>query len=139
MVLGPEEQATLDRWQRSTTVAAGLVRRGNFLLLLAAGHSHTEVGRAVGVQARWSASGPHACWPSVWMDSPTPLAAGPRAVFPPAGAIHVVCLACERPEPVGRRLCPEDWTERARQLMAEWPKSLPWPPNIGILNDDELY
>src|SRR5919106_5952085 len=50
IVLSSEEQATLERWQRSTTVAAGLVRRGKIILLLAAGHSHSDVGRAVGVQ-----------------------------------------------------------------------------------------
>lgn len=31
IVLSSEEQATLERWQRSTTVAAGLVRRGKIL------------------------------------------------------------------------------------------------------------
>jgi hypothetical protein len=50
MVLSSAEQATLERWQRSTTVAAGLVRRGKIILLLAAGHSHADVGRSVGVQ-----------------------------------------------------------------------------------------
>ena len=50
IVLLSEEQATLERWQRSTTVAAGLVRRGKIILLLAAGHSHADVGRSVGVQ-----------------------------------------------------------------------------------------
>ena len=72
-----------------------------------------------GSNARWSASGPGAFWPSVWMDSPTPLAAGAKGGFSPAGAIHGVRLACKHLEPVGRRLCPEDWTERARQLMGE--------------------
>ena len=50
IVLSSEEQATLERWQRSTTVAAGLVRRGQIILLLAAGHSHSDVGCSVGVQ-----------------------------------------------------------------------------------------
>jgi hypothetical protein len=50
IVLSPEEHAILERWQRSTTVAAGLVRRGKIVLLLATGYSHSEVGRAVGVQ-----------------------------------------------------------------------------------------
>ena len=50
---------------------------------------------------RWSASGPSAFWPSAWRASPTPLAAGPRAVFPPEVAIHVVRLACERPDHAG--------------------------------------
>ncbi len=48
--LAPEERETLERWQRSTTIAAGLARRGKILLLLAAGHSHSHVAQAVGVQ-----------------------------------------------------------------------------------------
>jgi hypothetical protein len=56
IVLSSEEQATLERWQRSTTIAAGLVRRGKIILLLAAGHSHSDGGRSVGVQRT---GGPH--------------------------------------------------------------------------------
>jgi len=50
ILLSPEEQATLEHWQRSTTIAAGLVRRGKIILLLAAGHSQSDVGRTVGMQ-----------------------------------------------------------------------------------------
>jgi Helix-turn-helix domain len=50
IVLSPEERQTLDRWQRSTTIAAGLARRGKIILLLAAGHSQSYVAQAVGVQ-----------------------------------------------------------------------------------------
>ena len=50
IVLFPEERQTLDRWQRSTTIAAGLARRGKLILLLAAGHSQSHVAQAVGVQ-----------------------------------------------------------------------------------------
>jgi transposase len=67
----------------------------------------------------WCVSGPRAFSPSAWQGSPTPLAAGPRAVFPPEVAIHVVRLACERPDPLGRSLSPWDCTELARQLIAE--------------------
>jgi transposase len=48
-----------------------------------------------------------------------PLAAGPKAFFPPEVAIHVVRLACERPETLGRSLSQWDCRELARQLMAE--------------------
>jgi transposase len=68
---------------------------------------------------RWCASGPSAFSPSAWQGSPTPLAAGPRAVFPPEVAIHLVRLACERPDPLGRSLSQWDCTELARQLIAE--------------------
>jgi Winged helix-turn helix len=50
IVLSPEEHATLERWQRSTTLAAGLVRRGKIILLLAAGSSQSDVAQVVGVQ-----------------------------------------------------------------------------------------
>ena len=50
IVLSTEAHQTLERWQRSTTLAAGLVRRGKMILLLAAGHSHSHVAEAVGVQ-----------------------------------------------------------------------------------------
>jgi Winged helix-turn helix len=50
IVLSSEERQTLERWQRSTTLAAGLVRRGKIILLLAAGASQSTVAQAVGVQ-----------------------------------------------------------------------------------------
>jgi hypothetical protein len=46
----PEERETLQRWQRSTTMAAGLVRRGRMILLLADRHSQSQVAQMVGVQ-----------------------------------------------------------------------------------------
>jgi transposase len=49
----------------------------------------------------------------------TPLAVAPRAVFPPEVAVHVVRLACERPDLRGRSLSQWDCTELARQLIAE--------------------
>jgi transposase len=53
------------------------------------------------------------------MASLTPLAVAPRAVFPPAVAIHVVRRACERPDLFGRRLSQGDCAELARQLIAD--------------------
>lgn len=50
ILLSSEERATLEHWQRSTTIAAGLARRGKIILLLAAGHSQSDVAGAVGVQ-----------------------------------------------------------------------------------------
>jgi anti-sigma factor RsiW len=60
-------------------------------------------------------NGPDGFWPSGWMASLTPLAAVPRAVFLPAVAIHVVRLACERPDLLGRSLSQWDCAELARQ------------------------
>src|SRR6266850_211890 len=66
-----------------------------------------------------SGSGPSGISPSAATGLLTPLAAVPRVVFPPEGAMHVVRLACERPAALGRSLAPEDGTELARQLIAE--------------------
>ena len=49
IVLTPEERATLEAWQRSTTLPAALARRGRILLLLAAGLSITTVAARVGL------------------------------------------------------------------------------------------
>jgi DDE superfamily endonuclease len=72
-----------------------------------------------GSNAGSCASGPNGSWPSVWRGWLTPLAVGPRGVFPPEVAIHVVRLACERPDPLGRSLSQWDCPELARQLIAE--------------------
>jgi DNA-binding Lrp family transcriptional regulator len=53
------------------------------------------------------------------MASRTPLAVGPKGVFPPEVAIHVVRLACERPDMLSRSLSQWDCHELARQLIAE--------------------
>jgi hypothetical protein len=42
----------------------------------------------------------------------------PRS-FPPEVAIHLVKIACERPDDVGRSLSHWDCAELARQLIAE--------------------
>jgi transposase len=117
IVLSPAEQETLERWQRSTTIAAGLARRGKLILLL---------GTPNPMWPRWSASsgascanGPSAFSPSASTGWLTPLAEAPRAFFPPEVAIHMVRLACERPDALGRSLSQWDCTELARQLIAE--------------------
>jgi hypothetical protein len=52
LVLADAERAELERRQRATTVAHGLVQRGQIVLLLADGLSVSEVARRVGVQRR---------------------------------------------------------------------------------------
>jgi hypothetical protein len=49
LTLPAADQATLEAWQRSTTLSAGLARRGRILLLVAQGHSLTEVAAKVGI------------------------------------------------------------------------------------------
>ncbi|HEY5868756.1 MAG TPA: helix-turn-helix domain-containing protein [Candidatus Tectomicrobia bacterium] len=50
--LTPADRQTLLMWQRSTTIAAGRVRRGRRLLLLADSVSISEIARTVGISRR---------------------------------------------------------------------------------------
>jgi hypothetical protein len=52
LVLTDAERAELERRQRATTVAHGLVQRGRIVLLLADGLPVSEVAHRVGVQRR---------------------------------------------------------------------------------------
>ena len=52
LVLSDAERAALERRQRATTVARGLVDRSRIVLLLADGLPVSEVARRVGVQRR---------------------------------------------------------------------------------------
>ena len=105
------ERQTLQHWQRSTTMAAGLVRWGRIILRLADRHSQSQVAQVVGVQRTVVRK-----WARRFLAQRF---AGPRAFFPPAVAMHVVRLACERPDMRGRRLSQWDCTELVRQLIAE--------------------
>ena len=50
ILLSPTERETLERWPRSTTMAAGLARRGKMILLLADRHAQSQVAPLVGLQ-----------------------------------------------------------------------------------------
>src|SRR5262245_9079109 len=52
--LTPADRLTLLRWQRATTISAGLARRGRLLLLLADGMTITEAAATVGLSRRHS-------------------------------------------------------------------------------------
>jgi DNA-binding CsgD family transcriptional regulator len=51
--LTPTQRALLEAWQRSTTVSAGLARRGRILLLVATGMPIVEVARRVDMHRRF--------------------------------------------------------------------------------------
>jgi len=50
--LTPAERQTLLAWQRSTTISAGVARRGRMILLLADGLTLTDIAATVGVSRR---------------------------------------------------------------------------------------
>ena len=50
--LTPTQRQTLLAWQRSTTISAGLARRGRIILLLADGVTITDIAAAVGMSRR---------------------------------------------------------------------------------------
>jgi transposase len=50
--LTPAQRQTLLAWQRSTTISAGLARRGRMILLLADGVTITDIAAAVGMSRR---------------------------------------------------------------------------------------
>lgn len=52
ITLTPQDRATLQRWQRSTTITSGQARRGRAILLLAEGYTFTETVRRVGLSRR---------------------------------------------------------------------------------------
>lgn len=53
VTLTDADRATLDAWQRATTIPAWRARRGRILLLLAEGLPVTQVARTVGISRRF--------------------------------------------------------------------------------------
>ena len=51
--LTPAERRTLLAWQRSTSIPAGLARRGRMVLLLAEGMTITDIATTVGISRRF--------------------------------------------------------------------------------------
>ena len=51
--LTPEEKSVLESWQRSTSIRAGLARRGRIILMLADGDSISHISRTVGIRRRF--------------------------------------------------------------------------------------
>ena len=51
--LTPAQRQTLLAWQRSTTISAGLARRGRIILLMADGVPITDIAATVGIRRRF--------------------------------------------------------------------------------------
>lgn len=83
--LSEEERTELESWQRSTTMASGLARRGRIVLLLAQKVSISEIARRVGLRRRHVEK-----WAKRFMDGRIDGLAdkkgrGRAPVFPPGG------------------------------------------------------
>ena len=100
-------------------MAAGLVRRGRMILLLADRHSPSQVAQTVGVQRavvrQWARRFLAQCLAGVG-DAP---GRGAKGGFPPEVAISRVGLPCERLDIPGRSLSQWDYHELAGPLIAE--------------------
>jgi transposase len=85
------------------------------------------------------ASGSAASSPRVWQDCRTSHAPADRRSFPPEVALHLVKMACERPDAYGRSLAKWDCQELARQLVANGVVEAISPDTVGrILNNHRL-
>lgn len=117
--LNTKEKQKLEAWQRSTTIASGLARRARIILMSCEGYSFTKISLMVGINRRHIYK-----WVKRFIkkrlagliDEP---GRGCKPLFPPEVAVHLVKMACERPNLVGRSLSQWDCTELANALMKE--------------------
>lgn len=115
--LDDHTRATLAGWLRRQKTPVGLAKRARAILLLAEGYTFAATARQVELRERhirkWALRFV-ACGIDGLYDTKRP---GRQPVFPPAVALYVVKLACERPDVVGRSLSQWDSAELARQLV----------------------
>ena len=112
-------RAALQRWSRRRKTPVGIARRARALLLLEQGHTYVHTAQYVGLAAypirKWAQ---RFCEYGVsgLREKPPP---GRPPLFASEGALHVVKLACERPDHVGSSLSQWDCPELARRLKAD--------------------
>ena len=119
ILLSPTERAHLEHWQRSTTIQAGLVKGGHIILWRADGLALAEMARRLAMGRRIVRK-----WLKRFLnqrlaglsDKPS---RGRQPLFSPEVAVHLVKMACERPDKLGRSLSQWDGLELARQLERE--------------------
>ena len=112
-------RAALQRWSRRRKTPVGIARRARALLLLEQGHTYVHTAKYVGLAAypirKWAQ---RFCEYGVsgLREKPPP---GRPPLFASEVALHVVKLACERPDHVGSSLSQWDCPELARRLKAD--------------------
>ena len=111
--------ATLAGWLRRQKPPVGLANRARAMLLLADGTAlQPPPDRLNGVRGM-SANGRCALRPLVSRGYTTNHVRAASPFFPPAVALSVVKLACERPDVIGRSLSQWESTALARQLVRD--------------------
>src|SRR5436305_2056629 len=112
-----QTRALLQSWIRRPTKPSGLVRRARALLLLEQGHRLAPSARQVGMSTfhlrKWARRFRNLGIAGLHERSRS----GRPPVFSPQVALHVVKLACERPDQFGRSLSQWNCSELARQLQ----------------------
>ncbi len=117
--MNAQMRLTLQAWVRHRKTPGGLARRARALLLLEQGHSYVQTATWVGFTERNLRK-----WAKRFLEQgvtglreqPRP---GRKPVFLPEVALHVVKLACERPDRVGYSISQWDCPELARKLKAD--------------------
>ncbi len=112
-------RVALEKWSHRRKTPVGLARRAHAMLLLEQGHTYVRTAQYVGLAEyhirkwakRFSAYGARGLH-----EKPRP---GRPPLFAPEVALHVVKLACERPDHVGSPLSHWDCPELARRLKAD--------------------
>ena len=117
--LTAEEQRTLEEWQRSTTVRSGLAKRGRIILMLADGNPVSEISRAAGIRRRSIYKWVKRFNKKRIEGLKDKNGRGRKPFFRPEAAVHLVRIACQRPDNLGRSLSQWDCTELADNLIED--------------------
>ncbi len=112
-------RTTLQSWVHRRKIPHGQARRARAMLLLEQGQTFVQTAQWVGFTERNLRK-----WAKRFLahgiaglsEKPRP---GRTPFFPPEVALHVVKLACERPDHVGRSLSQWNCPDLARQLIAD--------------------
>ena len=137
--MNEQMRATLRKWQRCPKIPAGLARRARGILLLEQGQTYVQAAKQVGLTERNLRK-----WVKRFLEQgrtgllelPRP---GHTPVFSPEVALHLVKLACERPDQAGSSLSHWDCHELARKLTADGIVQTISPATIGrILRSHKL-
>ena len=112
-------RTTLQHWLQRRKTPVGVARRAHAMLLLEQGHSYVQTAKGVGLAAyhvrKWVKRF-HEHGLTGLREKPRP---GHPPVFAPEVALHIVKLACERPDRMGCSLSQWDGPELARKLIAD--------------------